>query len=335
LTIILKLINILSSYKFYLNFSHCSLVIKKVIGIYNYPYLLLTLAVLFWSGNYIIAKLVPAEFPPIGLAFWRLLGASIFISFFALPQLSKDWVLIRKNWLLISFLSLSGVGFIDVLNYMGLQQSISLNAFLMSSIIPVLIMLFSFVIFREKISILQLVGVILSLTGVIIFIIRGDINTLLSLSVNRGDVLLFGSVSLYSLYSVVLRKRPTIHPYSFLFIIFSISTITIFPFYIWETVTIRPVIVNVSSITAISYIIIFPASLAYLFYNRGVELLGANRAGLFLHLMPVFGSIMAILFLNEAFRWYHSLGIVLIASGIFLATGIKSRRNKLSEYYAE
>lgn len=303
--------------------------IKKVNGIYNYPYLLLTLAVLFWSGNFIIAKLVPAEFPPIGLSFWRLLGASVLMSFFSLPHLSKDWTLIKKNWLLISILSLSGVGLIDVLNYMGLQQSIALNAFLMSSIIPVLIMVFSFVIFREKISILQFFGVILSLTGVVIFVVRGDINTLLSFSINRGDILLFGSVSLYSLYSVVLRKRPPIHPYVFLFIMFSISMITIFPFYIWETLTIRPVIFNVSSITAICYIIVFPASLAYLFYNRGVELLGANRAGLFLHLMPVFGSIMAILFLNETFRWYHTLGIVLIASGIYLATGIKVKHSKM------
>ncbi|MBT4286241.1 MAG: DMT family transporter [Deltaproteobacteria bacterium] len=304
--------------------------IKKVIGIYNYPYLLLTLAVLFWSGNYIIAKLVPSEFPPIGLAFWRLSGASILMSFFSRPHLSKDWVLIKKNWLLIAFLSISGVGAIDVLNYMGLQQSISLNAFLMSSVIPVLIMVFSFVLFQEKISILQLIGVILSLTGVVTFVVRGDINTLLSFSINRGDILLFGSVSLYSLYSVVLRKRPLIHPYVFLFIIFSISSITIFPFYIWETVTIQPVIFNLSSITAICYIIIFPASLSYLFYNRGVELLGANRAGLFLHLMPVFGSIMAILFLNETFRWYHTLGIVLIASGIYLATGIKSKHSKMT-----
>ena len=189
---------------------------------------------------------------------------------------------------------------------------------------PVLIMLMSFMIFREKITALQAFGVIISLFGVFIIILQGDIKMLTSLSINRGDILIFIAVVSYAGYSVMLRKRPSIHPLSFLAITFIIGSLLLLPFYLWENFF-KPITLNRPTLLAVSYVAIFPSIVSYLCYNRGVELVGANRAGLFIHLMPVFGSIMAIAFLGESLRWFHGAGIVLIALGIMLSTRNKSK----------
>jgi drug/metabolite transporter (DMT)-like permease len=183
---------------------------------------------------------------------------------------------------------------------------------------PVLIIFMSFVFFREKIYHLQAAGVLLSLAGAFTIIIHGDWKILQSMSLNGGDLLIFIAVVCYAGYSVMLRKIPSLHPLSFASITFMIGTATIFPFYLWETIYIRPMPFNFGSAIAVAYVAIFPSVIAYLCYNRGVELVGANRAGMFFYLMPVFGSIMAIIFLGERFESFHFAGISLIVCGILL-----------------
>jgi drug/metabolite transporter (DMT)-like permease len=184
----------------------------------------------------------------------------------------------------------------------------------------VLIVCLSFLAFRERVSPRQVLGVLVSLSGAVTIISRGDLESLRVLSFNRGDLLVFAAVFGYAVYSVMLRKRPHVHALSLIVTTFWLGALMILPFYVWETLQVSALHVTPRSFLAIAYVAVFPSILSYLCYNRGVELIGANRAGLFIHLMPVFGSIMAILFLGETLFWFHAAGIVLIGSGILLAT---------------
>jgi len=285
-----------------------------------HPYLLLTLAVLFWSGNFIVGRAVHAHVPPVGLAFWRWTGAGLLVLGPAWRHLRKDLPVAWRHWEIMLLLSALGIAAFNSLVYTGLQTTQALNAFLLQSLMPVLIVALSFLLFREKITGRQAVGVALSLCGAVTIILQGDLSTLAELTANRGDLLVLTAVICYAGYSVLLRKRPPMHPLSFVALTFLSGTAMLFPFYLFETLAVKPMEFNPPTLLAVGYVAVFPSILSYLCYNRGVELVGANRAGLFIHLMPVFGSIMAILFLGEALRWYHGLGIGFIALGIFLAT---------------
>jgi drug/metabolite transporter (DMT)-like permease len=297
--------------------------------IYQAPYLLLTMAVFFWSGNFILGRAVRADIPPIALAFWRWAIASILLSIFAWPHLKRDWKMVTRHGPLLILFSFLGVASFNTLVYTGLHWTIALNAFLMQSMMPVLIVALSFLIFREKITFDQTIGVVLSLTGAAVIIVRGDPGLLVSLSLNKGDLLIVIAILSYAGYSVLLRKRPLIHPLSFLWVTFIIGSLLLLPLWVWETVAVRTMPLNRFTFLAVGYVAIFPSIISYFCFNRGVELVGANRAGLFLHLMPVFGSVMAMLFLGESLRWFHGAGILLIASGIYLVTRRKVRGPKV------
>jgi len=287
---------------------------------YDRPYLLLTLAVLFWSGNFILGRAFHEDIPPITLAFWRWLGAAVLVTWPALTPLRKDLRALVRQWPVVLLLATLGIAAFNTLAYSGLHFTEAINAFLIQSLMPVMIVLMSFVIFRDRVTRLQAVGIMVSLCGAVTIIARGDLDVLLSLSVNRGDLLVSAAIACYAGYSVMLRKRPHVHPLAFIAVIFWIGTLILLPLYLWETLTVATLDLKPATVLVIGYVMIFPSIVSYLCYNRGVELVGANRAGLFIHLMPVFGSLMAILFLGEKFFWYHGLGILLIGAGIYLAT---------------
>jgi len=289
-------------------------------GIKDRPYLLLTMAVFFWAGNFILGRAFHSEIPPVALAFWRWVGAAMLVTLPALPHLRRDRRALLQNWPAILLLSTLGIAAFNTLAYSGLQYTEAINAFLLQSLMPVLIVLLSFLIFREKVSRLQCVGILVSLCGAVTIIARGEAETLLSLSVNRGDLLVFTAMACYAGYTVMLRKRPHVHPLAFIATTFWLGSLIVFPIYLWETLTVATLELKPTTMLVIGYVMVFPSIVSYLCYNRGVELVGANRAGLFIHLMPVFGSTMAVLFLGEVFRWYHGLGILLIGAGIYLAT---------------
>jgi len=296
--------------------------------ILDHPYLLLTLAVFFWSGNFIVGRAVRADMPPVALAFWRWAVASVLVFFLARPHLAGDRHRMRGHWPVLILLSLLGVATFNTLVYTGLQWTIALNAFLMQSMMPVLIVAMSYVIFRETITPVQALGIAISLSGAVTIIARGEPGVLLSLSVNRGDLLVFIAVACYAGYSVLLRKRPPIHPLSFLAVTFATGTLILLPFYLWEAFFVRGFSPGTPALLAVGYVAVFPSIVSYFCFNRGVELAGANRAGLFLHLMPVFGSIMAVAFLGESFEWFHGAGIGAIALGIVLATRVGARKER-------
>ncbi|MBD3307962.1 EamA family transporter [candidate division KSB3 bacterium] len=293
--------------------------------LFDSPYVLLPLAPLFWSSNFILGRAMRADIPPVGLAFWRWAVGSALIIGVAWPHLRRDWPRLVRHWKIIGLLAILGVTAFNTLAYTGLRFTTAINGLLMQSTMPVIIVLMSYLLFRETIRPLQAGGIILSLSGVLTIITQGNPALLLTLSLNIGDLILLIAVTCYAAYSTLLRKRPALHPLSFLAATFLVGMILLLPFYLWEHFTQQVMPVNRATLLSIAYVAVFPSILAYLCFNRGVELLGANQAGLFLHLMPVFGSIMAILVLGERLEAFHALGIGLIIAGILLATQIPAR----------
>ena len=207
--------------------------------------------------------------------------------------------------------------------YTGLTSTTAVNALLMQSAMPMLIMASAFLLFGERVGPRQMAGLAVSLVGVAIIATRGAPTELLRLSLNPGDLWIMGAVIAYALYSTLLRKRPAVHPLTLLATTFALGAVMLLPFYLWEHAQGARFVATGTSLAALGYVIVFPGMVAYLFYNRGVELLGSAKAGLFIHLMPVFGSLLAVVFLNEQIRFFHAAGIALIGAGIALATARK------------
>jgi drug/metabolite transporter (DMT)-like permease len=285
------------------------------------PYLLLVLTTLFWAGNFVLGRGVKATIPPVGFAFWRWAIALAVLLPFSLPHLRADWPLVRSHWKPLALYGILGVTCFNTFVYIGLHSTTAINALLVNSIIPVLIVVLSRIFACTPVTRLQALGVILSLTGVVTIICRADAGVLLSLQLNRGDGWVMLAVVSWAFYTFMLRKRPAaLNPLSFLSVIIIIGLLVLSPFYAWETVQGSRVGTDPATLGSILYVALFPSILAFIFWNQAVAEVGPSRAGLFLHLMPVFGAILSFLFLGESLYPYHLAGMGLIFSGIFLAT---------------
>lgn len=284
------------------------------------PVVLLTLAPLFWSSNVVIGRAVAGVVPPIGLAFWRWLVGALLLWLACWPTLRRDWAVARCHLPMLLLLALLGIALFNTLLYVGLRSTTAVNGVLLQSLMPLGIVACSWLLFGEALHRAQLGGLLLSLGGVLAIVSRGDVAALVHLRLNGGDLLILAAVISYAAYSALLRRRPPVHALSFLSLTFTLGVVLLLPFYLWEQLRVQPMPFNRTTLLVVGYLAICPSILAYLCYNRGVELLGANRAGLFLHLMPLFGSLLAALFLGERVRWFHGLGALLILSGIALAT---------------
>lgn len=285
------------------------------------PYLLLTLAPLFWAGNFVIGRAVHADVPPIGLAFWRWVISFLLVLPFAGRGLVRDRAVIRRHAPILLALAALGIAAFNTLVYLGLQSTTAINGLLMQSIMPVLIMALSFLVSGERITARQGLGVLVSLAGAVVVITRGDFGALTGLALNRGDLLILLAVLGYAGYSVLLRRRPAIGAMSFLAVTFGAGALMLAPLAIWEAVVGGRVLdLNRTTVLAVGYVAVFPSILSYLCFNRGVQLVGANRAGLFIHLLPLFGTLLAVAVLGESLLPAHAAGMALILGGIALAT---------------
>ena len=238
---------------------------------------------------------------------------------FALSHLKRDWPVIRANLPIMLFFGIIGVGAFNTLSYTGLNYTTALNALVMQSSGPILIVLATFVLFGDRISVRQAIGITLSLSGVLIMVARGDLSALAEFKLNTGDLWIVTALALWGLYVAYLRKRPDIHWLSFTATTFIIAAAINTPFFVWEHLTMRQLQFDTQTIAAIAYVSLFPSVLAYICFNRGVELIGANRAGVCLHLVPLFGAVLAITLLGEEPQAYHFNGIAFILAGVTLA----------------
>ncbi len=285
------------------------------------PVLLLSLTVLFWSGNFVLGRGIRDIIPPVSLNFWRWVGALVILLPFGLPRIRRQQALMRRHWKLLALLSIPSIAIFNAFIYMALQSTTATNTVLVNSMIPVFIALIAWLAFGERLTLRQSVGVLVSFTGLLFIITRGQWTLLMTLSLSRGDLWTLGAAISWALYSVMLRYRPPgMDAIAFLTLLVAFGLIFCLPFYLFELMREGGFSLTPASLASIVYVCVFPSVLSFIFWNRGVDMVGANRAGIFIHLMPVFSILMAVIFLDERLRWFHLAGVVLIFSGIALTT---------------
>jgi drug/metabolite transporter (DMT)-like permease len=266
----------------------------------------------------VVARGVVDVVPPVSLAFWRWVLAFAILLPFTLRHVKRDWSAAMKSWKWLVLLSFLGVSCFNSMLYTAAHTTTAINVSLMQTAMPAMIILISWVVFRERISTVQFVGVVISMVGACLVVVHGQWKVLVSMSLVEGDVLMLAAVFIYALYSALLRKRPPIHPLSLLIFTFAWGSLMLLPVYIWELVVVGPFPVTLAALMSILYVAVFPSIVAYFCWNRGIDLIGANRAGLFTYLVPVFASMMAIFFLGETLHGYHVVGMALILAGMVI-----------------
>jgi drug/metabolite transporter (DMT)-like permease len=285
---------------------------------YRHPYLLLALAVSFWAGNAIVGRAVRDAVPPVGLAFWRWTVAFLLLLPFTWRQVRADWSVVRRSLPIIILLSFLGITLFNTLLYTALRFTTALNGTLLQSAMPVFVVAYSYFFFRDGMSRVQVVGLLLSLAGAVVIVAQGSWAVLSTLTFNIGDVMVVVAIVTYAAYTALLRLRPAVHALTFLIVTFALGALMLVPLYLWENINGLHVPLSLTTVAAVSYVSIFPSILSYLFFNFGVAQVGANRAGVFIHLNPAIASVLAVLLLGERFRWFHPIGFGLILIGILL-----------------
>jgi len=287
----------------------------------NLAYILLVLTTLFWSGNFIVGKAASSyEIPPFSLNFYRWLFAGLILLPFTLNEILKKKKYILDN---IGFFIILGITSITIFNstvYYSLYYMQVISGVLMISTIPVWIMFISSILGIEKTNKFQIFGVILSLLGVLFIITKSDLELIKNLAFNRGDLIMASGMFAWALYSALLKKKKyEISQITLLEVVIITGLIFLIPIYILEMIFGNQIVLGKPFILTLSYVVIFPGLASFFFWIKGISIIGANRAGVFLHLMPVFGSIMAIILFNEKFMFYHLLGAIFIIAGITLS----------------
>lgn len=285
----------------------------------NQPYVLLSLTSLFWAGNAIVGRSAAGHIPPVTMAFIRWAGAFLILLPFAWPHLKRDWPAIRSALPLMIALSLTGIGAFNTLQYLALERTTALNVLLLQSAMPLFVAIWSLALFGTRLTLAQSLGIAVSMTGVMVILLNGNLLALASIALNVGDLLFIAALIIFGFYSVMSPRRPAMDQLSFLAFTFAVGALSLTPLVIWEAIMRPPMEITVSNFASLAYIMLFPSILAYLCYNRGVQLIGANRSAPFFHLVPVFGSAMAIVFLGEQMHLFHLVGYALVLCGIAVA----------------
>jgi drug/metabolite transporter (DMT)-like permease len=286
----------------------------------NQPYLLLCITALCWAGNAIVGRLAAGHIPPVTLSFLRWSLAFLIILPFAWNHLVRDWGNIRARLGTMIFLSVIGIGAFNTLQYWSLEYTTALNTLLLQSAGPLFVAVWSLILLGIRLTPAQAVGVALSMIGVLVILLHGDVMALSHIEFNKGDVIFTVAIAIFGLYSVLTLKRPKIHGLSFAAFTFGCGAVCLTPLLIWELLS-RPVMaLNTANLLTLFYVAVFPSTLAYVCFNRGVQLIGANRAAPFFHLVPLFGSVMAMVFLGERPQIFHVIGFALVLTGVFVAS---------------
>ena len=283
--------------------------------------ILLIASSFFWSGNFFSGKLAfLSDLTPFKLSFFRWILALLILLPFTYAQIIKDLEYYKKNILLMTVISILGVTIFNSFTYISLQTTLVINSTLMASVAPVMMIGFSWLIFRTKTTTLQFTGIILSLLGAFAIILKGNLNNLYNLYFTAGDLWMLGAVVSWCLYSVLLKKIDSkTSQLANLEVMIIIGVIFIIPFYIMESFNSTYLPSTGLDLAIIGYVAVFASIVAFFSWNKGVSIIGPNRASLFLHLIPVFSAVWAVSFLNEKFAFFHVIGVLFILSGIILS----------------
>ncbi len=279
----------------------------------------LTFTMLFWAGNFTLGRWIAGTIPPFTLTALRWTGAAALILALAWRHVVRDWPVVRANAPILLLLGIVGSGSFNALQYLALGYTTATNAGIINSTSPVMIAAVSFLLNGERASPRQVVGIAVSFLGVLVVLTRGDAANLARLAFNVGDLIMLGAMVIWAVYTALLDKRPPISGFSFVAVSFAIAAAINIPIAIVEQMLGARMVVGPSSLAVVAYTAIFPSVLAYLMFNRGVEIIGPTRAGAFMHLVPLFTAGLAIAFLGEQPAVHHALGLALILSGVWLA----------------
>ena len=288
----------------------------------NFAYIFLFLSVLFWSGNFIVGKFASYyHIPPFSLNFYRWFFAWIILAPFTLPEIIEKKNYIKDNYKLFIVLGITSVTIFNSIVYYSLQFTQVISGVLMISTIPVMIILFSSILKIEKTNFFQVMGVVFSMLGVIVIITQLNIEKIKELSFNKGDLSIIVAMLSWALYSALLKKKKLeLSQLSLLQLIITSGLIFLLPIYIIEMNQGRIVTLELPFILTLIYVVLFPGLASFICWIKGIGLIGANRSGIFLHLMPIFSTIMAILIFSEKFMIFHLVGAIFIIVGIILSS---------------
>ena len=287
-----------------------------------YPYALLSLCMLLWAGNWVLARAVRETMPPVAMTFWRWTVAMLVLMPFALPRLVGKGAILRRSWPLLLALAVTGGALYQVAVYFGLRHTETVNAVLLNAASPLTIVLAAWGIDGDRITARQLCGTLISLVGLAVVLFRGDPGQLLTLRLSIGDLAILAVMPLWALYTVMLRRRPPeIDNVSLIFLLGLFGMAALAPLYALETVYVQAPPLAWSSVATALYTGCFASAAAYWCWNRGAELVGPNRAGFTTYLMAPFTTVLAVLLLGEEVRPFHVVGIATILFGVWLSTG--------------
>ena len=260
----------------------------------------------------------------------RWAGVMALLYLFKRKQIAADWPAMRPKLAYLLLLGAVGFTVFSVALYYALVYTTAINASILQGGMPLFVFAASFVLFSSRIGWGQAIGFALSFMGVIVIAVRGEWINLIELGINFGDALMLIAIIAYGIYTAALRSKPQIHWTSLIFILCVGATLASLPMLAVEAVQGKTVLPDMRGWTAIAYIIIFPSLISQVFYIRAVELIGANRAGLFINLLPVWGALLAVTLIGEQFHFYHAAALVMILVGIGLAefSGRKLSRRK-------
>lgn len=285
------------------------------------PYLLLVVATVIWGGNFVVGRAVHSAIPPLGLTFWRWVISGLILLAFTAPGIWAHRDLILKHFRLLFALAFSGMAIFHSFVYIALGTTTAINATLVLASMPLVIPVVSYLFGEERLSLRQGAGIAISFIGVGTIITRGDMSILLNLAFAPGDLWILGAVVAWSVYSVMLRRVPKeLPPLVMLGAINLIAIAILVPPYLVEVSTTGGFELNPPNVLALGYVAIFASIVAFISWNKAVAVVGANRAGLFIHVIPLSSAILAILFLGENLELYHLMGLAPIVIGIILTT---------------
>jgi len=282
---------------------------------------LAVLAVIIWSGNFIIARGVIKQIPPVSLAFYRWLSASIIIFPFAMKQAAAEWKFVKQSWHYLFWASLSGITLFNTFVYIGAHYTTAINlALIGTTTSPIIAIILAKIFLKERIGLLKMGGIMLCIAGVLFLLARGSLQNLVSLNFTKGDGWILLAALCFAVYNTMVRKKPsTISSVNYLFVTFSFGTLLLLPFYCWELNNTAAVTWNTNLILIILYLGAGASVICFLFWNIAVGKLGAGRTALFGNLIPIFSSAEAAILLDEEFTWIHVVSMLLVFGGIIMA----------------
>ena len=287
----------------------------------NLAYILLFLAALFWSGNFIVGKLASYyQIPPFSLNFYRWLFAWLILAPFTIQEILEKRNYILENYKYYTVLGITSVTIFNSIVYYSLNFTQVISGVLMISTIPVMIIFISSILKIEKTNIFQLLGVSFSFLGVILIITKANFQILMNLDFNKGDITMVVGMLSWATYSALLKmKKHELSQLTLLEVVISFGFLFLIPIYFIEYQMGFRIELDRNFIMVLFYVVLFPGLLSFIFWIKGISLIGANRSGVFLHMMPILSAIMAMIIFNEKFMFYHMLGAIFILTGILLS----------------